>query len=363
MKKIKKKKLGSYLLLSKDKNYWKQCLIQKDTTLIKLIENLNFTGVKIALVINKSGKFIGTITDGDIRKGLLRGLSLNSKIIPLVNKNPVFVNKEIKKELAIKIMRENYIDHIPLIKKDKTPFGLYFLNDLLRRSQKKKRQESRVIIMSGGKGKRLLPLTKNKPKSLIEVQGKPMLEQVILNIKKFGFYKFTLSINYLGDMIKKYFKTGKKLEVNINYIKEKKPLGTAGSLYLLKKIKNQEIIVTNCDVISEINYADVLDYHKSNSADATMVVRHYEITNPFDVVKTKGRKFLSYEEKPSKYENINTGIYVLNSKVLKHLEDEKFEDMTNFFLRISKKKLKVIVYPIYEKWADLGNKKYIKKFK
>ena len=210
--------------------------------------------------------------------------------------------------------------------------------------------------MAGGKGKRLLPLTKKIPKAMVKVFGKPMLEHIIINAKKCGFRNFIISINYIGKKIKNYFKSGSKLDIKINYIEEKKPLGTAGSLYHLKKNENQTVLVSNCDIISDADYGDIIDYHRSNKALATMVVRRYENRNPYGVISTKGNRFLAYDEKPFSQENINAGIYVFESKVFKFLKKDKYFDMTELFIYLEKKKKKVIVYPIYENWQDFGQK-------
>lgn len=347
-------------LFSKNKNYWKKTIIKKNNNLGHVIKNLNDSGLKISLIVDMNKKFIGTITDGDVRRGLLNGLNLKDKINSIINYKPVFLTNQSDRETALKLMKDNFIENIPIINSQKKICGLFYVNELISPKQKKI-NNTKIVIMAGGLGKRLMPLTKNKPKPLLEIQGKPMLEHLVLNIKKFGFYNFIFSINYLGSMIRERFKNGKDLNVTIKYIKENKPLGTAGSLYKLKSLKNQNIIITNCDIFSDIDYANVLEYHKSNSADATMVVRHYEIANPFDVVEAKGKKFVSFKTKPLKYENINAGIYVLNSKVLKYLKNNKREDMPSFFKKLNDKKFNVIVYPMYEKWADIGNINYIKK--
>jgi len=189
------------------------------------------------------------------------------------------------------------------------------------------------------------------------------MEHVIQRAKRFGFFNFILSIYYYGTQIKSYFKNGKSLGVKISYIKENKPLGTAGSLYLLKKLKDKYVLVTNCDVISDIDYGDVIEYHKKHNADVTMVIKRYEIQNSFGVIKTKDNNFVSYQEKKMQYENINTGIYVFNVKNFKLLKREEHKDMNEFFEDLAKLGKKVIVYPIYERWVDLGQKEYIKNIK
>jgi len=277
---------------------------------------------------------------------------LGDKINSIIYKNPKVTNSKTSVYEATEIMKMNYLNHLPVVDKDYHPIGLHILNEVRRHIQR----ENKIVIMTGGLGKRLLPSTKNKPKALIKAFGKPMLEHIVIKIKKCGFKNFIFSINHLGAMIKDYFLSGEKLGVKINYIEERKFLGTAGSLCYLKNLENQTILVTNCDVISEIDYGDAIDYHELNYADATMVVHRYETQNPFGVIETKGNTFHSYHEKPIKYENINAGIYIFKTDVLKYLQNEKYKDMPEFFTELSKAKKKVIVYPIYELWNDLGHK-------
>ncbi len=339
---------------------FKKTLISNSSSINDAVKSLNNSGLKIVLVIKKT-KLIGTVVDGDIRRGLLKGINLNDNISKILNKKPITVGTNVKKKEAIYLMKENEIQHLPVVNKKKSVTGLYINLDLIETSKR----NTKFVIMAGGLGKRLLPLTKKKPKALIKIFNKPMIEHIIIRAKKFGFHNFILSINYLGNHIKKYFKNKKNLKVKISYIEEKNPLGTAGSLYLLKNIKDKHVLVTNCDVVSDIDYADVIDYHRLNQADVTMVVKRYETKNPFGVIETKGNNFVAYYEKPVKYENINAGIYVFNVKNFKFLKNEQHKDMNEFFDDLIKLKKKVIVYPVYETWADLGTKNdfNIKKWK
>lgn len=354
-----KKKFSNILPLFKDKNFCKKIILKKNSTLSQAIQNLNNSGLKICMILDKNDELVGTLTDGDIRRGLLRKLTLKDNITSIINYKPIILNSKNKKNHINELMKENYIEHLPVLNSDKKLIGVFFLNKFFNFETRKRRTET-VVIMAGGLGKRLLPLTRNLPKPLIKINGKPMLEQLIKNINKFGFNNFIISINYLGNLIEKYFERGKKFNVKISYIKENKPLGTVGSLYKLKKLKNKDFIVTNCDILSDVDYSDVLNYHKKNSADATMVIRSYKLKNPFDVIAIDGKKFISFETKPYKYENINAGIYVLNSRVLKYLEVNTKQDMPSFFKKMKEKNLKVIVYPVFEKWNDMGDINNIK---
>ena len=330
----------------------RKTLITSSSTISEAIKSLNKSELKIALVMKKN-RLVGTVVDGDIRRGLLKGISLNDKIYKILNKKPTTVGESAKKKEATYLMKEYKVQHIPVLNKKKFLVGLFINPDLIALAKK----NIKFVIMAGGFGKRLLPLTKKKPKALIKVFNKPMIEHIIIRAKKLGFFNFILSINYLGDQIKNYFKNKNNLEANISYIEEKNPLGTVGSLYLLKNIKDKYVLVTNCDVISDIDYADVIEYHKLNAADVTMVVKRYETKNPFGVIETKGNNFVAYYEKPVKYENINAGIYVFNIKNFKLLKKEQHKNMNEFFNELVKRGKKVIVYPVYESWADLGTKK------
>ncbi len=250
-------------------------------------------------------------------------------------------------------MKSNSLIHLPLINNKNIPLGLYTNKTF----KKENVNNYHFIIMAGGKGKRLYPITKKKPKALVKVYGKPMLEHIINNAKSCGFNNFTISIKHFGNKIKKYFQNGKKLNTKIDYLVENKALGTAGSLYQFAKRKNQTVVVSNCDVISDLDYLDVLKYHKKNKATATMVVMQHENVNPYGVVTAKGNKFLGYSEKPVKVERINAGIYVFESKVFKYIKKNKYLDMNIFFLNLLRLKQKIVVYPIYEKWQDFGQKK------
>ncbi len=331
-------------------------LLDQQSTLRQAIGVMNNTGLKILIVVKKNSKMLGTIVDGDIRRGLIKGLNLDSKVTKIINSKPKITKKKITTLEANEIMNLNYLNHLPFLDKNNRPIGLYTKDY----SFLVKERPNKFVIMAGGRGKRLLPHTISTPKPLVKVFNKPMLEHIIIKARNNGFKNFFLSVNYLKFKIKKYFSNGKKLNVKINYLEEKQPLGTAGSLYLLKNLKNQNIIVSNCDVISDLDFGDLLDYHISNKSDATMAVRRFEKRNQYGVIKAKGKKFISYDEKPLTLENINAGIYVLNSKVLKIIKPNTKIDMTEFFLTLKKKKKNVNIYPIYENWLDAGEKKIVK---
>jgi NDP-sugar pyrophosphorylase family protein len=218
------------------------------------------------------------------------------------------------------------------------------------------------IIIAGGFGKRLYPITKNIPKPMVRIKNKPILEHIIINAKNEGFYKFTIIVHHLKDKIINYFKDGSKFGVNIEYIVEKKPLGTAGGLSLLKKKISKNIIITNADMLSNLNFKDLLNYHKSNKSDATVGIKVMSTKENYGLVDLKGINIVKFKEKPTLHRFINCGVYVLNTQSLKKLTMNKQIDMITFLQNLKNDKKKIIAFPVYEGWLDLGNRKNLKKF-
>jgi CBS domain-containing protein len=262
--------------------------------------NLTITALKIVLVVDANDTLIGTVSDGDIRRGLLRGLNLESSVDEIMRTNPFIVPYGLNKESIRQIMIINKIHQIPEVNEKKQVINLYTWDEI----NIKKEKINKIVIMAGGKGTRLQPYTDKCPKPMLEVSGKPMLQHIIENARNEGFRDFILSVNYLSDVIEDYFSDGQKLGVNIKYLKEDIPLGTAGALSFLRGIED-DIIVTNGDIVSDIKYSDLLDFHLRNRSFATMAVRIHEWQNPYGVVKLKGLNIIAFEEKPIHTEYIN----------------------------------------------------------
>jgi NDP-sugar pyrophosphorylase family protein len=211
-----------------------------------------------------------------------------------------------------------------------------------------------MVIMAGGQGTRLRPKTDNLPKPLLHIDGKPILEHIIEKAKLDGFSHFVLAVYYLKEMIQEYFKDGSSLGVEVKYLEETKPLGTAGALSIFDSPPEDDFIVTNGDVITEINYAELLDYHKLHNSIATMAVRRHEFHNPFGVVETSGIEITGYEEKPVLTSNINAGVYALSPVALDFLSKMEHCDMPELFEKLRVKSLNTVAYPIHEQWMDIG---------
>jgi dTDP-glucose pyrophosphorylase len=333
---------------------WQEALLKEDATIQDAILSLNNSSLQIALVVSAKNNLIGTITDGDIRRGILSGLNINSSVKTIINIDPLVAKPNMSRESMLQLMDLNGLNAIPVLDDSYQIVDLCLLNKLLMPNKR----PNLLIIMAGGMGKRLLPHTENCPKPLLPVNGKPMLEHIIEKAKANGFYRFIISINYLGHMIEDYFGDGSHWQVQINYLKEEAPLGTAGSLCLLESVPDDPILVTNGDVITDINYADFIDFHsKDVNAMATMAVSQYELEHPFGVVHTRGVEIIGFEEKPKILNYINAGVYVLEPNALELLIHNNHCDMPTLFQRINEKKLRTIVYPIHEQWLDVGSKK------
>lgn len=337
--------------------HWKKTVLSNKSTIKNVLKNLNNSGLRISLITDLKDKFIGTVTDGDIRRAIINGVNLNNKVEKIVNKNAISINYKKSSELALNLMLKNKIQQVPILSDNQKIIGLYTIN----RESIFKKIPNTMFIMAGGRGSRLGGYTKNIPKPLLKINGKPMLEHIIERAKEDGFENFIISIHYLGSKIKDYFGNGSNWNIRIKYINEKYPLGTAGSLKLIFPKPQLPIVVTNCDIVTDLNYSDLLNFHNQHQASATMAVRKYEFENPFAAVQTNGIDLIGLEEKPVYQSIINAGIYVLKPSVIGFIKKNENIDMPILFERFIKKNLKTIIFPIHEQWLDIGRPEDFKK--
>ena len=332
-----------------NKKIIKSILIFSNSSIKISAIKLQKSGLKILLVVDQKNNFLGTFVDGDLRRALLMNFDLSEPVSKVINSNPIFIDQEKSRSEVLNLMKKNKIFQIPVIEKRKV-IGIYFWDNL----NETEKLENHFVIMAGGQGKRLLPLTESIPKPMLEVYGKPMLQHIIEKAKAEGFYKFIISINYLGHIIKKYFGNGSKFNVEIEYIKEAKPLGTAGSLKLADLVIRKPFILTNADVLTDIKYTDLLNFHLYYHADATMAIKKFEWQNPYGVIQTNGIDLTDIKEKPIHYSYINAGIYCLNNSCIKLIKKNSAIDVTDLFKLAKRKNFKTIVYPMHENWRDIG---------
>ena len=327
-------------------------------TINQALKNLSSSGYKICIVCDSKYVLKGVLNDGDIRRALLKGKNLSSKIDNIYNKKPILFRENSIRSKVVKRLAAEKVEHAPIVKNKKV-IGIFSSNKFISKDL-----NIPVVIMCGGFGKRLKPTTLKIPKALVSVNNSPMLTRVINNLKRYGFKKFIFSTYYKSKLIKNYYKDGKSHNIKINYVTEKKPLGTAGSLSLLRnKIKEKNFLITNCDVLSEINYKSLLNFHNENKADLTIAIRKYSTESQFGEINMKGIHVSHIYEKPIKDIIINAAIYVMNSRLIKELTYNKSMNMNELIMQMIKKKKKVIAFPFYENWFDLGTKQQIKIFR
>jgi dTDP-glucose pyrophosphorylase len=336
--------------MSIPENLWRRVILSSDATVQEAIRNLNESSMKIVIVVNARGELEGTISDGDIRRGLLKGLDFNSSVTGVVHRNALVVPSTLGREMVLQLMRVNKIQQIPVVDEDQRVVGLHLWDELSTPPIR----FNLMVIMAGGKGIRLRPFTENCPKPLVPVAGKPMLEHIIERAKLEGFNHFVLAIHYLGRMIEDYFGNGERLGVKIEYLREQSPLGTAGALSLLTPRPGAPFVVTNGDVLTDIRYGELLDFHVRHNAAATMAVRLHEWQHPFGVVQTQGSEIVGFEEKPVARTHINAGVYALASAALDELSTDSPCDMPTLFERLQAKSLRTVAYPMHEPWLDVG---------
>lgn len=329
---------------------WREAILPLKSTIQHAIKSLDQTSIKIVIVVNDLGELEGTISDGDIRRGLLKGLDLSSPIASVIHRNALVVTPEMGREVVLQLMGANKIQQIPIVNDSRQVVGVHLWDEITTVPAR----PNLMIIMAGGMGTRLRPFTETCPKPLLPIAGKPMLEHIIERAKLEGFSHFVLAVHYLGHMIKSHFGDGEKLGVQIDYLNEKSPLGTAGALGLLSPRPTVPFVVTNGDVITDIRYAELLDFHVRHQAMATMAVRMHEWQHPFGVVQTRGIEIIGFEEKPVARSHINAGVYALEPEALNLLSEDVQCDMPTLFERLQANSMRTVAYPMHEPWLDVG---------
>lgn len=329
---------------------WRDALLGEDATIQDAIRSLDRSGQQIVLVIDRDGALVGTVTDGDIRRGILRGVGMSDGVAAVVHRDPMVLPQGIDRHAALQLMRTNGLQQLPVVDERRRVVGLHLWNML----DAPHIRPNTMVVMAGGKGTRLRPHTENCPKPLLPVGGKPILEHIIVRASGEGFRHFVIALNYLGHMIEDYFGDGSRWGVEIDYLREESPLGTGGALSLLSPRPEHSFLVTNGDVLTDVRYSEILDFHKRQDAIATMAVRSHEWQHPFGVVKTRGMDIVGFEEKPVFRTHVNAGIYVIEPVALDALQAHQHCDMPTLFERLQTSACRTIAYPMHEPWLDVG---------
>jgi dTDP-glucose pyrophosphorylase len=322
-----------------------------DSTIKDALKIIDSGAMRIALVLDGENKLLGTVSDGDIRRGLLNGLTLDDGIESIIFRNPIVCSVNDTKEDILRIAVEKKIYQIPIVDSAGVLVGIDEVDELLKPAE----HINKVILMVGGLGSRLRPLTNVLPKPLLEVGNKPILETIIANFAKYGFKNIILSVNYKSQMIENYFGDGSKFGVSIEYVHEDKRMGTAGALSLMRNELEAPFFVMNGDLLTNVNFEHMLEYHLNNHAVATMGVREYDFQVPYGVVNIDDHHHItSIEEKPIHTFFVSGGMYILDTAVLSYIPDNVFYDMPTLFEKLIANKQKAISFPIREYWLDIG---------
>lgn len=329
---------------------WKEVLVTPETPLSVAIARIDAGGLQVALVVNADGTLAGMLTDGDIRRAILAGRGLNIPSSEAMNKHVTCVPYSVSSREMLALMRRKVIHHLPLIDENDRVVGLATMDELMGAVER----PNWVVLMAGGLGTRLQPLTRDCPKPLLPVGGKPILETILESFAEQGFKRIFLSVNYKAEMIQNHFGTGDRWGVEVSYLHENARRGTAGGLLLLPQRPSVPLIVMNGDLLTRMNFDSFLRFHEAQGAAATMAVRDYELRVPYGVVQLSGARLQAIEEKPVRKFFVNAGIYALSPEALDHLPAQSECDMPELFERVIAAGKTTAAYPVREYWIDIG---------
>jgi dTDP-glucose pyrophosphorylase len=329
---------------------WLSLTLPPNATIRRALEVIDTGTAQFALVTTSDNHLLGVVTDGDVRRALLRSVSLDQPVSTIMNLQPKVLHQGESRDTALAIMRTYALRHVPIIDDDGRIIGLETLSEFVSPEWK----DNLIVLMAGGLGSRLRPLTHDKPKPLLEVGGQPILETIIRHFVNLGFRRFCISVNYRADQIVDHFGDGHRFGAEITYLHETEQLGTAGSLSLLPERPTLPFLVMNGDILTNLDFLSVVNFHRDQGAVATMCIREHEFQVPYGVVETTNSHFDSITEKPIYRFMVSAGIYVLNPEVLDSLAPGATLNMPDLFDRVRKTSDKIFTYQIQEYWLDIG---------
>lgn len=331
-------------------NNFQKIVLPPDATIRRALEIIDAGSMRIALVADNNKKLLGTITDGDVRRAFLNGLGLDDSIESIYFRTPTTCGINDSREKILQLAVAHKLYQIPIVDAEGIIIGLAEVDELLQPKQHK----NKVVIMAGGLGARLSPLTDTTPKPMLHVGNKPILETIIENFTKYGYTDIILSVNYKSHIIENYFGDGAAFGANIEYVHEPKRMGTAGALALIRDKLSEPFFVMNGDLLTNINFEQMSDCHHSSQVVATMAVRQYDFQVPYGVVNVRDGRIMSIEEKPVHKFFVSAGIYMLSPQVLAHIPDGVFFDMPTLFEKVIANGHVTASFPIREYWLDIG---------
>lgn len=333
-----------------NKYNWQKITVAPQATIMQAMQVIDQNSMRLVLVVDDENALLGTLTDGDIRRAILNHKGLDSAVQEIMNANPFTVQVGTPVSMIRSIMEKKDLLVMPVLKDGKVIDLIQFKEFFTR-----PKIDNPVLLMAGGFGKRLGSMTKSCPKPMLKVGNKPIMETILISLIEAGFQHFYISLHYLPDLIRNYFGDGSRWGVDIEYIVESQPLGTAGGLGLIPESKNNlPLLVMNCDLLTKLDFASLINYHNLSESDITMCVREFEYKIPYGVIETDGDKLIGVAEKPTKSHFVNAGIYVVGQQVLQSVNRNEYLDMPDLINRCVTNQSSVQVFPVHEYWLDIG---------
>jgi len=329
---------------------WEPLSLSPGDSVRAAVRTIDAGRLGLALVVDASGCLVGTVTDGDVRRAILREVSLDAPVAEVMQKSFVSLEEGATAGAALGLMEERKIRQVPIVSMQRRPLGVFFLPDLITATAK----PNWVVLMVGGKGERLGALTENVPKPMLPVGGRPLLEASVRRLVDAGFRSLFLALNYKGEQIEEHFGDGSRFGCEIEYLREKKPLGTGGALGLLKSAPEAPLLVVNGDVMTDVDFGALLDYHVQHGGAATMCVRELVQEVPFGVVRCEGDAVVRLEEKPRQRLLINAGIYVLEPGVVGRVSAGEPCELPEVISAALGTGDPVFAFLVHEEWVDIG---------
>lgn len=329
---------------------WERALVGPDMMLREALASIDRAGSQMALVVDPDRRLLGTLSDGDARRGLLKGLTLADKVSSAMHLNPTVANADESRHSILTTMRRRGLHQIPVVTADGIVVGMEVLDDFLATPIR----DNWVVVMAGGVGKRLSELTRDTPKPMLRVGSRPLLETIVRSYTAQGFRRFYFAVNYKAEQIERHFGNGADFGVEIRYLREEQRLGTAGALSILPEWPTEPVVVTNADLVTKDDFGYMLDQHAASGADATMAVRAYEMQVPFGVVRERDGRIEAIEEKPTLRFTVSAGIYVLSPHVLELVPRATFFDMPSLFESAARQGMQARCHHIEGYWLDIG---------
>jgi len=334
----------------------KHTILQSRSVREALIKLDSLASDAILFVVDTDNRLLGSLTDGDLRRGFIKGLDFNHQLCDFIQTSPKYILEKSYSLDKLEAFKANFFKIVPIINEDQ------IVVDILNFRLQSTIIPADAVLMAGGEGKRLRPLTETTPKPLLKVGEKPIIEYNIDRLQKVGIKNVNLSINYLGDQLVDYFGDGANRNLNIRYVREDKPLGTIGSILLVENFEHEDILVMNSDLLTNIDYADFFKTYKDSEADMAVAATSYQVDIPYGVLEVNESNIVkSLKEKPRYTYFSNAGIYIIKKDLLKMIPEDQFFDITDLINRIIEMNLKLITYPINGYWLDIGKHEDFKK--